>query len=243
MESINSFLIIIALLFVCNTGFSQSDKVMSKAIEKTDKVDSQLKSENPALALSESQREQIIALQVERMNEVSAYRKSNSNKEEVKAKAKELNKAVNAKVNSEILTPEQLKAYKAARKKMKASKGKGTAKASAEKKTESPAVTITVTEVDEIYVTSNAKEKARAEKLTEKLNAKIIASDANLALSPDQIKQITALNIKNLLEREKMQEEGATKEKIREVFMSNKRAVNSILTKEQKNARKKKKSE
>lgn len=243
MKSINSSLIIIALLFVCNTGFSQSDKTMSKAIEKTDKLDSQLKSENLAFALSESQREQIIALQVERMNEISAYRKSNSNKEEVKAKTKELGKAMNAKIKTDILTPEQVKAYKAARKKMKTSKGKGAAKASAGKKAKSPAATITVAEADEIYATTNAKQKARAEKSTEKLNAKLIASDASLALSADQIKEINALNIKGLLERAKMEKEGATKEEVKKIVKSNKRAIKSILTKEQKNAQKKKKSE
>ena len=251
MKSINSLLVILALLFVGNTtGFSQSTKVnsksMSKAVKKADQLDSQIKSENPDLALSESQKEQIIALHIERMNEVSTFRKSNSNKEEVKAKSRELNKAMNAKIKNEILTVDQAKAQKSYRKKMKAEKGKGkkvgkakkTSKKSTKKKKKSS--TMTVAEADEIYATANAKQKAKAEKSTEKLNAKIIATDASLALSPDQTKQINALNIKSLLERAKMEKAGATKEEIKEVVKSNKRLIKSILTKEQKDAQKQK---
>lgn len=250
MKSINSLLIIITLLFIGNiSGFSQStkdnSKAMSKAVEKVDKLDNEIKSENPDLALDESQKEQIIALQIERMNEVSAFRVSNSNKEEVKAKSKELNKAMTAKINSEILTAEQVKAYKAARKKKRAEKGKGAAKGnktkSTRKKAKNPVAVITVENADEIYATASAKQKAKAEKATEKLNAKIIASDASLALSSDQIKQINALNIKSLLERAKMEKEGATKEEIKKVVKNNKRAIRNILTKDQKDAQKKKK--
>ena len=79
MKSINFFLLL-ALLLIINTGFSQSTKSNSKAVEKTNKIDNDLRSENPALALSESQKEQIISLQIERMNEVLAYREANSNK-------------------------------------------------------------------------------------------------------------------------------------------------------------------
>ena len=251
MKLINSLLVIAALLLVSNTGFTQSSKANSKAVKKTEKIDSELKSENPALALSESQKEQIIALQIERTNEVSAYRKNNSNKEEVKAKTKELNKAMNAKIRNDIFTEEQAKAQKDYRKKMKGKKGKGAAKAnktsekSAKKKTKNSAPAMTVAEADEIYAAASDKQKARAEKATEKLNAKISAADASLALSDDQRKQITALNLKPMFEAAKMEEEGLSKEEIKvknkEFVKSNKRAIKSILTKEQKNTIKKKK--
>ena len=251
MKSINFLLVITALLLLCNTGFSQSNKANSKAVEKTDKIDIELKSENPALALSESQKDQIIALQVERMNEVSAYRKINSNKEEVKAKSKELNKAMNSKISKDIFTVEQAKARKVYRKKMKGSKMKGAAKTnkaskkSNRKKAMNPAATMTIAQADEVNAAATDKQKTRAEKVTEKLNAKISASDARLALTDDQRKKINALNLKPLIEAEKLKKEGLSKEEIKaknkEVVKSSKRLIKSILTKEQKDAQKKKK--
>jgi len=244
MKLINSLLVIAALLLVGNTGFAQSSKANSKAVEKTNKLDSELKSENPDLALTETQKEQIVALQVERMNEVAALRKSSSDKEAAKAKSKELTKAMNAKIKSDILTPEQVNAQKAYRKKRKAQKGKGAAKADktsmkpAGKKAKGSAVAaIPVAEADKICAAANAKDKARAEKATEKVNASIIASDANLALSADQRKQITAVNLQKLAARAKMAAAGMSKEEIKakgkEGNKKNKAMIKSILTKEQ----------
>lgn len=244
MKSINFLFIIATFLFTCNTGFAQSSKANGKAVEKTNKLDSQLKGENPALALTDSQKEQIVALQVERMNEVSAFRKSNTDKEEAKVKSKALNKAMNAKINDEILTPAQAQALKDYRKKMKAQKGKGGAKAGktsvkpAGKKAKSPAVAaITVAEADKICAAADAKQKAKAEKSTEKLNASLTASNASLALSADQKKQINAVNIQKLAERAKMTAAGMSKEEIKakgkEGNRNNKAIIKSILTKEQ----------
>ncbi len=250
MKSIKFILVIAALLLVYSTGFSQSTKANSKAVEKTDKLDSALKGENPALALSESQKERIIALQIERMNEVSAYRKNNSNKDEVKAKSKKLNKVMGSKISNAILTKEQAKAQKAYRKKMKGKKERGAAKANkaskipTRKKTMNPTTTMTNAEADKIYAAATDKQKASAEKATEKLNAKISASNASLALSDDQRKQINALNLKSLFEAAKMKKEGLSKDEIKlknkEVVKSNKRLIKSLLTKEQKGAQKKK---
>lgn len=245
MKSINFLFVIAVLLLVSNVGFSQSSKSNAKAVKKTDKIDNELKSENPAYALSESQKQQIIALQTERMDEISAYRNNNSNKEEIKSKSKELNKAMNAKIKV-ILTDEQAKAQKSYRKKMKAEKGKSekagkkskASKKSAKKKTKSTAMT--VEEADKIYAIADNKQKAKAEKSTEKLNSKILASDASLALSPDQVKQINALNIRFLSESAEMEKAGATKEEIKDALKKNKRAISGILTKEQKKATKKK---
>lgn len=233
-----------ALLLVSNKSFSQSNN--SKAVQKTDKIDNELKSANPALALNESQKEQIIALHTERMNEILAFRENNSNKEEGKAKSKELNKAMNSKINNDILTEEQSKALKAYRKTMKGKKGKGAANANktSKKSKMNPAGTMTLAEANEIYAAASEKQKARAEKATEKLNAKISESDASLALSDDQRKQINALNLKSIFEAEKMKKEGLSKDEIKvknkEAVKSNKRLIMSILTKEQKSARKKK---
>lgn len=240
MKSINFLLIIAAFLFTANTGFAQSAKANGKAVEKTNKLDEQIKSENPALALSETQKEQIVALQAERMSAINAFKKSNSDKEAVKAKSKELNKALNAKINGEILTAEQAQAIKNSRKKTKGQKGKGGAKAKkpAGKKAMSPAASITMAEVDKILTAASAKQKARAEKSTEKLNASIIAADANLALSADQRKQMNALAIKDSLEQKEMKDAGATEEEMKMKKKSNRKMINSILTKEQKAARK-----
>ena len=51
------------------------------------------------MALSESQKKQIIALETQRMEEISTFRKSNSNKEEIEAKTK--NK-IQSNLNSEL---------------------------------------------------------------------------------------------------------------------------------------------
>ena len=126
MKSIKFLLVTASLLLFSSLGFSQSSSAYSKAIKKVEILDSELKSENSELALSESQKEQIIALQTERMNEVSAFRKSNSNKEEVKTKSKELNKAMNIKIRNDIFTEEQAKAHKVFRKKKNGEKDKGT---------------------------------------------------------------------------------------------------------------------
>ena len=239
MKFKNFLLVIVALLFVCNTGFAQSSKSKSKAVKKTEKLNTELKSSDPALALNESQKEQITALHLERMEEVAAFRKTNSNADEVKAKSKELNKALKGKIK-DILTPEQANAQKASRKNKK---GK-TAKKSKEK-AKNGAASISDAEVEEIYAAASKKQVARAEKSTEKLNAKLTAADASLALSDDQRKKITAVNLKSGLKAAKMKDEGLSKEEIKvknkEFVKSNKRVIKSILTKEQKDATKKKK--
>ncbi len=122
MKLIN-FLLIITLLFIGNTAFAQSSKAAAKAVKKTEKLNSDITSENPDLALNDSQKEQIVALHTQRMAEIADFKKNNSSKEEIKAKSKELNKAMNAKIKTEILTPEQAEAQKAYRKKMKGQKG------------------------------------------------------------------------------------------------------------------------
>lgn len=248
MKSLNFFLVITALFLMCDTAFAQSSKANNKAIKATDKLDTELKSENPALALSESQRGQILELQTQRMEEISAFRKDNSNKEAVKAKTKALNKAMNGKIRKEILTAEQAKAQKEYRKKMKGKKGKGAARADKtsmkkeKKKTKRPVETMTDVEADEIYASASAKEKAKAEKATQKLNASLTASDANLALSVAQKKQINALNLKRIMAGTKMTNEGLSKEEMKvknkQLSKSNKRTIMSILTKEQNAANK-----
>ena len=255
MKSIKLFLVITTLLLVYKKAYSQSgnlnNKVYSKALQKTDKINNEIKSENASLALSQSQKRQIIELQIKRLNANSAFISNISNSEEVKAKSLELNKAMNRKIRNTIFTEEQAEARKACRKKMKGKSVKGepkiskASKKSARKKSMNPVATITIAEADAIYATATSKQLARAEKATEKLNAEIIASDASLALSDDQIKKINALNLKPLFESEKLKKEGLSKEEIKlknkEVVKSKKRLINSLSTKEQKNAQKKKK--
>lgn len=243
MKSLKFILAIAALFLISNVSFAQSDKAHNKAIKSTDKLDSELKSENPDLALSESQRVKVMALQTERMEELAAFRKNNSNKEEIKAKSKELNKAMKAKVDKEVLTPEQVKAQKEYRKKKRAQKGKGAAKAGnkpmkkGKKKGKGTVEAMTEAEADKIYASASAKEKAKAEKATEKLNASLTASDATLALSETQKKQINALNLKRILAQSEMAKEGLSKDEIKakskELAKSNKKIIRSILTKEQ----------
>lgn len=249
MKSLNFFLIATTLLLSFNLSFAQSDKENDKATKSTDKLAAALASVNPSLALSEAQREQIFQLQLQDVMELSAFRKNNPDKAAAKTKTKELRRALTTKINDEILTPEQVKAYKQSKKKMKASsgkekiKGEGKSKKKSKVRIESPVLkSLTAEEVADLYASASEKQKTRAEERTENLNAGIIATKPNLALSEDQRKQINALNLQRILERAKLIDAGVEMDEVnsknKELLRSTYNTVLTILSIEQRDAHK-----
>ncbi len=90
------------------TGFAQSDKLKEATNKKVEALNSQIVATDASLALSNEQREQIYNIYVERLKELKKAKKEGSSKEEIKA----INKKYFKKINSEVLTQEQMKARK-----------------------------------------------------------------------------------------------------------------------------------
>ena len=70
---------------------------------------------------------------------------------------------------------------------------------------------------------------AKAEKSTDKLNAAISASDASLALTADQRKQINAVNLQKLAARVEMEAKGMSKEEIKASGKADKKKIRAML--------------
>ena len=102
------------LIFTCilslglaATGFAQSEKLIEKANEKVEELNSQiLAGGDDALALTDAQKEQIQALHIERFKELRKATKAGGDKEGNKV----INKKYFQKIHKEILTKEQMKA-------------------------------------------------------------------------------------------------------------------------------------
>jgi len=94
-----------------------------------------------------------------------------------------------------------------------------------------------------LSVTSFAQADKIREKATEKveeLNSQIIAGDESLALSDEQRDQVTNIHIERIKEYRKAKKEGATDEEIKVIQNKHfQKIYNEVLTKEQKQARKK----
>ncbi|MDB9720628.1 hypothetical protein OAE03_02025 [Winogradskyella sp.] len=97
------------------TGFAQSEKLKEKATEKVEQLNKEIMAGDESQALSESQKEQILAVQIERIKELRKANKDGADKEAKKA----INKKHNQKIFKEILTKEQMKARKAGKENLK----------------------------------------------------------------------------------------------------------------------------
>jgi len=84
------------------------------------------------------------------------------------------------------------------------------------------------------------KIKEKATELVEKLNSEIIAGDASMALNDDQKEQINQIHIERIKETRKLRKSGTEEEDIKAVNKKYfQKIYNEVLTKEQKQARKK----
>ena len=84
------------------------------------------------------------------------------------------------------------------------------------------------------------KLKGKATELVEKLNTQITAGDKSQALSDEQKEQVSTIHIERIKESRKAKKEGASEEEIKAINKKHyKRIYTEVLTKEQKQARKK----
>lgn len=110
-------LIFTCILFIGFTvaGFAQSDKLTEKANEWVNNLNTEIVFTDTSLALTELQKTQIAAIQVERLMELKKAKKVGADKEANKA----INKKHFQKIFKEVLTKEQMKARKATKEKSK----------------------------------------------------------------------------------------------------------------------------
>lgn len=90
---------------------------------------------------------------------------------------------------------------------------------------------------------SQSKAEQKAMDKVEKINAMIVAGDADLALSDDQKKQMVELYVANTKATRKIKKSDATEEEIKEQTKALRKVLNQkvnkeILTKEQRKAKK-----
>ena len=106
-----------------NISVAQSAKLQQKAAEKVSQINELITSIDESLALSPEQTEKIQALQIKKIKDMRALKKSEATEEEKKAQKKAINKAMNQEVNKNILSKEQRQAQKQAKAAKKAAKG------------------------------------------------------------------------------------------------------------------------
>lgn len=101
-------LIITSVLFIglSVNGFAQSDKINETAKEKVEELNAEIIAGDNSKGLTEEQKSQIIAIHLDRLNELKVAKKNEVEKEVVK----EINKKHFKKIHKEILTKEQSKA-------------------------------------------------------------------------------------------------------------------------------------
>ena len=105
----------LVLLGLTLSGFAQSDKLNEKANEWVNNLNTEISSVDKTLALSENQKNQLVAIQVERLSELKKAKKEGADKEANKA----INKKHFQKIFKEVITKEQMKARKIAKEKSK----------------------------------------------------------------------------------------------------------------------------
>ena len=101
------------------TLFAQTDKMREQAILLADKMNAEIISENPALALTEAQKTQISEIIAQRSQAFTNASKTEKDEELRKEAQKAAVKPFNQKIFTEILSKEQKLALDTARKKLK----------------------------------------------------------------------------------------------------------------------------
>lgn len=105
---------IIVILGLTLTVSAQS-KMKEKAAERADKLNTEIVAGDKSLALSDEQVAQITAIEMKRLKAARTLRKSNADKEEIKAS----NKKYFKEMYSDVLSKEQKKARQEGKKMMK----------------------------------------------------------------------------------------------------------------------------
>ena len=112
------FLLSTILLIFCSTlAFGQKKTMEERAKIEADKINTIIVSVDPSAALSEKQKEQIIAIYVEKFKSMEELKKSDKGEEVIAAEKKEINLKCNQRVFKEVFTAEQRIANKEVKKK------------------------------------------------------------------------------------------------------------------------------
>ncbi|WP_067146412.1 hypothetical protein [Pseudotamlana agarivorans] len=103
-------IIFAALLFIglALSGFAQSEKLIEKANQKVEELNTDIITGDKTQALSEAQKSEIQKLYIERTQAIRKAKKAGADDTETKA----IIKNYNQKVFKEVLTKEQIKARK-----------------------------------------------------------------------------------------------------------------------------------
>ena len=115
MKKIKFVLSLFAFFLFVGTGFSQSAKMVQKASDKVEKLNTTIASVDTNLALNEDQTKKITDLYTKLFTGIKEIKKSDATEEEIKTKQKALRKEINKEINKNILTKEQRQAKKTAK--------------------------------------------------------------------------------------------------------------------------------
>ncbi|MCF1191035.1 hypothetical protein LRR18_05510 [Mangrovimonas sp. AS39] len=102
---ITTFILILGLTI---TGFSQSDNMKEKAMEKVNELNEQIVEGDKSLALSKEQKDQVYELHLARLQELKIERKAGGDQDKMKA----INKKYFKQIFNDVLTKDQKKARK-----------------------------------------------------------------------------------------------------------------------------------
>lgn len=106
------FFTLLLIIGISATGFSQNEKVKEKAQEKVEQLNAEITAGDASLALSDDQRQQILEIHVQRIMETKKMRKDDADKDDIK----EVNKKYMKQIYDDLLSKEQKKARRAAKK-------------------------------------------------------------------------------------------------------------------------------
>ncbi len=109
------FICVLFLGFGLTTSEAQSKKMKEKATEKVELLNNEIIAGNKSVALSDIQKYQITEIHLERLKVLKAYRKTGSDKAEIK----KINKRFFKIIFEDVLTKPQKKARKKGKEKLK----------------------------------------------------------------------------------------------------------------------------
>lgn len=112
---------IVALLFIAflsaNNLSAQDSKSKANAEKQLEELNTKITTVNPALALTQLQKDKILPLYIKRADDIKAVKAQGLTPEEQDAKISEIRKVVGMEINKNILTKEQKEAKSSAEKK------------------------------------------------------------------------------------------------------------------------------
>ena len=114
LNTMTKLLTCLLFVFLSTSLFSQNDKMIKRANERVEEINSLIISEDKALALTETQKTTMKGLMAKKIQALVAFNKSD--KKNSKEARNALQKKHNAKIFNEIMSKKQLKAFYNARK-------------------------------------------------------------------------------------------------------------------------------